>query len=99
MIYKLDLEEIFRFSIIGTLPSKKNHHFIMKNRHTGKYFLSPDDAYRTWESDHAKDLALIAKPIHDVKDLFVLYRFFPSTERAFDLSNKIESINDMMVKS
>lgn len=64
-----------------------------------KYFISPDDAYRTWESSHADDLAVLTPPIHNTKDLFIHYRFFPSTERAFDLSNKIESINDMMVRS
>ena len=71
-------------------------------------FIGPDDTYIAWERQHAAELAGIENfgIFKNSKNLKISYIFrqrltnkgLPSTRR-WDLSNKIESINDMIVAS
>lgn len=94
------------FTITGIIPSKKNRHKIKMRG--GRAFIGPDDTYIAWERQHAAELAGIENfgIFKNSKNLKISYIFrqrltnkgLPSTRR-WDLSNKIESINDMIVAS
>ena len=98
----------FTFTITGIIPSKKNSHKI--KIHRGRPYIGPSDEYRAWEAENAHDLEMLsmAEKTHFrwQKNLSIKYIFRQkltqkgkaSTKR-WDLSNKIESINDMMVKA
>lgn len=97
------------FVIIWGIPSKKNRHIIKKNRHTGKSFIWPDDVYHLWEVQNANELAGEMKIIGSfagLKNVKIFYEFRvarnkdgSSCLKRWDVSNKMESINDMMVKA
>lgn len=85
----------------GTIPSKKNSR--ITNTKTGRSF--PSKQYTEWEKGMVAYLNEI-RPIHFRNPVQINYTFYqPLTKkgeipkRQFDMSNKIESINDMLVKA
>jgi hypothetical protein len=97
------------FTITGLIPSKKNHHIIKINRKTRKPFIWPDEEYRLWEAQNAHELEWEIQNLWHFrwyKKLHADYLFRQKLNKdksecqdVWDISNKLESINDMMVKA
>lgn len=82
---------MYKFTIYGRIPSKKNSR--ITNRKTGRSF--PSKQYTEWHKNVEKQL----------KDLFdegidfpveITYDFYMPDLRPTDISNKLESINDLL---
>lgn len=73
----------------GNIPSKKNSRI---NTRSGRSF--PSKRYTEWH-EYAGMQLLGIKPIKE--KIKVSYTFIPQDKRKFDVSNKIESINDLFV--
>ena len=83
--------------IRGRIPSKKNAHFAKYVK--GKICLFPNTKYQQWENDQIKRLmADKIRPLKLDKPLKVVYKFRFPDSRKTDLSNKLESINDLLVR-
>ena len=78
--------------------TKKNHQQILKNKYTGKYFVAPSKQYQDYEE---AALWLIPKfrqlPINYPVNVKCL--FYMPTKAKCDLTNLLESIDDVMVKA
>ncbi|MGD1852785.1 MAG: hypothetical protein ACFB2W_00905 [Leptolyngbyaceae cyanobacterium] len=72
------------------IPSKKN-----SRRNFGNVLL-PSKAYQQWEKT---ELASLFDAPKFVGPVAIDYEFYPGTLRLFDLSNAIESVNDLLVKA
>ena len=84
-------------TIRGRIPSKKNEHFAKFVK--GKICVFPSSKYQKRENDQIKRLmAGRIRPLKLDKPLKVIYKFrFPDRLKT-DLSNKLESINDLLVR-
>ena len=76
--------------------TKKNHQRILKNFKTGKPFVAPSEQYKVYESQ-----ALWFIPKGECIDYPVNVKclFYMPTRRRCDLTNLLESIDDIMVKA
>jgi len=74
------------------IPSKKN-----SKTWTWKVLISSKD-YREWEEAKLIELKEKIEPYHLNMGLRIEYRFYLPDRRRTDLSNKVESINDLFVK-
>lgn len=79
--------------IKGDVPSKKNSKQIIYVR--GRPLIIPSKNHKEWHTQALSQLTGI-KPVD--KDIKVIeLKFYPSTKRKFDLTNKAESIMDLLV--
>lgn len=83
------------FVLEGMVRSKKNGR--MTNRRTGRSFVSPE--YRNWHTDAVQQInhqktQLTGLPLNRVA---ISVGFVFGTQRRTDLSNKFESIADLLV--
>lgn len=79
--------------------TKKNHQEIMRNRKTGKPFAMQSQQYRNYEAAavwHCK-AARVRVPIENPVEVKCL--FYMPTRRRVDLTNLLESIDDVMVRA
>lgn len=76
--------------------SKKNHQQILKNKKTDKYFVAPSKQYRDYERD-AMWFVPKGKQIDYPVNIKCL--FYMPTKRPCDLTNMLESVDDVMVKA
>lgn len=89
------------FHIPGLVPSKKNRHRVLVNRKTGKPFVRSDEQYQVWENEQlfrikaSQDFKRLKKPIENCSIHLV---FLGWDNRAWDLTNKAESIMDLLVR-
>ena len=80
-------------TIIGDVPSKKNSKQIIYVK--GRPLIIPSKNHKIWHTQALSQL-LEKKPVaRQIKGIELI--FFPSTKRKFDLTNKAESIMDLMV--
>lgn len=77
----------------GDAPSKKNSKQIIYVR--GKPLIIPSKNHKTWHTQVISQL-YGTKPVTRQIEC-VEIKFYPSTKRMFDLSNKAESIMDLLV--
>lgn len=75
----------------GRVPSKKNSTIAMARQ--GRVFHFPGNKYREWHKDASYQLP--KSKIPDIIELTILF-FFPDARKT-DLSNKCESILDLLV--
>ena len=77
--------------------TKKNHQRILKNFKTGKPFVAPSEQYKQYESQALwfipKGGECIDYPVN------VRCLFYMPTKRRCDLTNLLESIDDIMVRA
>ncbi len=88
---------IVQFTVPLTPITKKNHQQIVTNRNTGRPFVTPSKQYKEYEN-----LALWYIPKRGVPIDFpvnVKCTFYMPTNRVCDLTNHLESIDDIMVKA
>lgn len=88
---------MLKFTIPIEPTTKKNHQQILKNRTTGKRFVSPSTQYKRYEQQAIWFVprAKSGKPI-DIP-VSVKCLFYMSTLRPCDLTNLLESIDDILV--
>ena len=84
--------KIYKCTIHGRIPSKKNSKQIIKRG--GKTFLVPSKAHAKWH----RDTTLQLKQNKDNKDIeSITLEFWWPDNRKADLTNKAESVMDLMV--
>lgn len=79
--------------------TKKNSMRIVRNRKTGKRRIMPSQQYMDYEAEavwHCKR-ARVQRPIEEPVEVKCL--FYMPTRRRVDLTNLLESIDDVLVKS
>lgn len=76
--------------------SKKNHQQILKNKKTDKSFVAPSKQYQDYERD-AMWFVPKGKQIDYPVNIKCL--FYMPTKRPCDLTNMLESVDDVMVKA
>lgn len=87
---------MIKFTIEIPPISKKNSQRIMVNRKTGKPFIMPSEQYKQYERDAAWFVPR-RKPIDAPVNIKCL--FYMPTRRKVDLTNLLESIDDVLVKT
>jgi len=75
----------------GRIPSKKNSTITMVRN--GRVLHFPQNAYRTWHKDTSKQLIGCEK----IKSDFLVLKFWFPDNRRTDLTNKTESVMDLLV--
>lgn len=81
-----------QFTIPGRIPSKKNSHQIFKAGH--KRWVNPSKDYTQWEIN--SKFFLPDTQVDNVKKIIIII-YAPNKKKA-DLTNKVESIMDLMVR-
>lgn len=82
------------YELKGTVPSKKNSKRVFVRY--GKPIVLPSEAYGTWHADASWQLkAQRPKPVENVQRVHL--RFYGKDRRPHDLSNKAESVMDLLV--
>jgi len=81
----------YMFQLTGRIPSKKNSRITLRNGRT-----IPSKAYTAWHSIAEAQLLDLANEGLD-EPLSITYQFYLPDRRRTDLSNKIESVNDLLV--
>ncbi len=84
---------MIKITITGDVPSKKNSKQIIYVR--GKPLLIPSKNHKVWHTQAISQLYGIKPVASQISALQLI--FYPSTKRLFDLSNKTESIMDLLV--
>ena len=92
---------MIQLNLQGVPPSKKNSHIIIVNKKTGRPMVIPKGEYRKWEVQAANLLRSQWEGKNQVVKgpLLVDLCFFVKGKRAWDLSNKAESVMDALVKA
>ena len=91
-------QPIFTYIFTSIIPSKKNSKRIIY-RGRSPIIISSQD-YLNWEKIESlkfKSAYIKSKKPLDGKKFIISYNFYSPNKRKYDLSNKIESINDMIV--
>lgn len=87
---------MMKFTVPLPPITKKNHQRILKNFKTGKPFVAPSAEYKAYE---AQALWFIPKGRCIDYPVNVRCLFYMPTRRRCDLTNLLESIDDIMVKA
>lgn len=85
-----------KFTVPLTPITKKNHQQIFRNKSTGKPFVTTSKEYKQYENDA---LWFIPKGKQIDSPVNVKCLFYMPTRRRVDLTNLLESIDDIMVKA
>lgn len=88
---------MMKFTIPLAPISKKNSQRIMVNRATGKPFIMPSEQYKQYERDAAWFIPRYGRRIDYPVNIQCL--FFMPTRRKVDLTNLLEAIDDVLVKT
>lgn len=78
-------------------PSKKNSKDIFVNSKTGKRFVTSSKKYKEWEQDMLWSLKSCKTKFTDIQEIYIV--FYPTNKYKSDLTNKAESIMDLLVKA
>lgn len=79
----------------GRIPSKKNR-LVRWTAKNGRTFISPDKIYKEWHEMCSWQLkSQKAQPVSEVKSVEIV--IYAPDNRKSDLTNKIESIMDLLV--
>jgi Holliday junction resolvase RusA-like endonuclease len=87
---------MFNFTIPLAPISKKNSQRILRNRRTGKRFIAPSEAYEKYEAAAA---VFIPRSVHINEPVNIKCLFYMPTRRKCDLTNLLEAIDDVLVKT
>lgn len=90
-------KEIISFTLRLPPISKKNSQQILINMATGRPFIMPSKQYKQYERDSLWFIPKLTKPIDYAVNVKCL--FYMPTHRKCDLTNLLEAIDDIMVKS
>lgn len=84
-------------TLSGNVPSKKNSRNIFRNKYTGKQMNLPSEKYYDWHTNAGKELLTQWRAVHYFPKCEVEITFYPKTHAKADLTNKAESILDLLV--
>ena len=84
---------IKQITLSGDVPSKKNSQQIYLGKN-GKRFITASKNYKHWHEEHSWRLGG-HKKINSICSILLTY--YPSTRRRSDLTNKSESVMDLLV--
>lgn len=83
-------------TLYGRVPSKKNNKRILKNKKTGKMFIMSSKSHEDWHVNATKSvLSQNIKTFISPVEVEICITF--GDRRKSDLSNKVESIMDLLV--
>ena len=87
--------KVLLFTIYGRVPSKKNSRNLFVRG--GKLFNIPSKRYKEWHEEASAQLVphLLQRPLEKIKSIEV--SFYAPDKRKSDLTNKTESIMDLLV--
>jgi Holliday junction resolvase RusA-like endonuclease len=91
------MPELYSAVVLLNPVSKKNSQQILINRKTGRPFISPSKAYKTFEKDCLSQLPKPEKPISSPVNVMCVY--YMATKRKVDLCNLIEATCDILVRA
>lgn len=89
------MANLYNFTLTGRVPSKKNNKRIVHSKF-GRPFLISSDQHNEWHKQAKEQLSHLSNEGINFP-ISVSYRFYMPDNRKCDLSNKIESINDLLV--
>jgi Holliday junction resolvase RusA-like endonuclease len=92
-------DQMLKFTIPIAPITKKNHQQIMFNRATGKPFVMPSKEYREYEHEAIWYLPRATEETRFAKNLNIKATFYMPTRRKCDLTNLLEALDDVLVKS
>lgn len=84
------------YTLYSPIPSKKNSKRIVKNRRTGVSFILSSKNHSDWHKETCTVLAEQGLVMFDYP-VRIVCSFTVGNKRKFDLSNKFESIADLLV--
>lgn len=87
---------MIKFTIPLAPISKKNSQRILINSRTGKPFIMPSAAYKDYEREAS---LFIPRGVYINKPVNVKCLFYMPTRRKCDLTNLLEAIDDILVKT
>lgn len=87
---------MIKFTIPLAPISKKNSQRILINKRTGKPFIMPSAAYKDYEREAS---LFIPRGVYINKPVNVKCLFYMPTRRKCDLTNLLEAIDDILVKT
>lgn len=82
--------------IAGVIPSKKNSKQILTSKRTGKPFISSSKSHKEWAKSHVWGVRGTLGTLM-LKSCFIELVFWSKDNHKFDLTNKAESIMDLLV--
>ena len=86
-----------KITLFGRIPSKKNSKNIIQR--WWRTFIVSSKEYIKWENEQIEYLwDTLTETLDFLPPYKIEYKFYLPDKRKTDLSNKIESINDMLVK-
>lgn len=83
-----------KITIYGETPSKKNQKQIFRNKYTGKPFIMSSQRHTDWHSKAITQLEGVDY-LEDIKR--VTLTFYTATRRKADLTNRADSVMDLLV--
>ena len=89
--------EVIRIVIPLNPVTKKNSSQILKNPKTGRFFVAPSKQYQRYEKECRWFLGRYSK-LHINYKVNVQCLFYMKTKHIVDLTNLLESIDDVLVK-
>lgn len=84
------------FYLSGRIPSKKNSKYMIYAK--GRPMFIPSPAYKSWHEEQSWQIKRRV-PKEPYEDVTITLEFYAPDKRATDLSNKAESIMDLLVDS
>jgi len=84
-----------KYTILGDIPSKKNSKRMLRNPKTGKMFPAGSKNYLNWKRTAGNYITHSRFAL--IERAEVTLTVFPKTRRAADLTNKAESVMDLLV--
>ena len=87
------MQKLFEIEFTGKIPSKKNSKRIFRG------MLLSSKEYLAWEKEWVIRSRIATKLRNIGYSVKLEYIFNKLDERKFDMSNKIESVNDMLIKA
>ena len=91
------MKEVISFTLRMPPISKKNSQQIMVNKATGRPFIMPSKNFVQYQKDALWFIPKLTNPIDYAVNVKCL--FYMPTRRKCDLTNLLEAIDDIMVKS
>lgn len=86
---------MWKYQITGNIPSKKNSkQWIMRG---GRKLLVPSDRHESWHDDASWQIKVQPRPANPLEKAAIVITIFAENMRPGDLTNKAESIMDLLV--
>jgi len=91
------MDKLMKIVLPGDVPSKKNSKQIIWSKRLGRPFIISSNNHQKWHKEAFKELQATKYIGKNIQQTKICATFFSSTKRKFDLSNKWESIGDLLV--